>query len=124
MWFWSRVLGPGPSSGTGNTGLNGFAGPTSRIAKNATTQSIVIVAKGSRFPGRFRWIHATAAAYSASTQAQKRIDPSSAPQSEMIVNRSGVERLPTFATYETEKSCVTSATIIAIVATVTRKKFA
>jgi hypothetical protein len=41
----------------------------------------------------------------------------------MIVKSSGVERLPTAATYDTEKSCVTSATTIDPAAMVTSRKF-
>src|ERR1019366_8506914 len=122
MWFCSSGFGPGPSAGTGDTTPNGSAGPTSRIAKKKETKSSVAAAYGTRFPGRRLLIHTTAAAYIERTHAQKRIDPSSAPHSEITVKKSGVARLPTCATYDTEKSCVTSATTIAPVAIVTSAK--
>src|ERR1035437_8226936 len=123
MWFSRSGFGPGPSAGIGDTAPNGSAGPTRRIAKKKETKSSVAAAYGTRFPGRRLLIHTTAAAYIDRTHAQKRIDPSSAAHSEITVKRSGVARPPTCATYDTEKSCVTSAYTIANAATLTRKKF-
>jgi len=51
----------------------------------------------------------TDAVYADRIQPQNRIEPSSAPQSEMTVKNGGVARLPTCATYEMPKSCVSSA---------------
>src|SRR5580704_2026799 len=102
MWFWRSGFGPGPLDGTGDTTPNGSAGPMSRIAKKNEMKSSVAAEYGTRLPGRRLLIHTTAAAYIERTHAQKRIDPSSAPQSEITVNSSGVLRLPTCATYDTE----------------------
>ena len=81
MWFWSNGLGPGAVAGLNPaTPLeNGSAGPKLTIAKNAVTTNITISAQPTRTSSvRLRNRQATAAVKPVSTNAQSRIDPSSA----------------------------------------------
>jgi hypothetical protein len=45
-WFCSSGFGPGPSSGTGETVLNGLAGPAMRKLKKAAQPSQTPIASG------------------------------------------------------------------------------
>jgi hypothetical protein len=58
---------------------------------------------------RSRCRKTTAAVKPARISPQKRIDPSSELQSETMLTQTGVDRLPTWATYEMLKSWVRRA---------------
>ena len=92
------------------------------MRKNAEIPISTAPVYGMSRPATSRLRYITSAAYRLSTQTQKRIEPSSALQSEMTVKNIGVLRLPTCATYDTLKSCVTSAVTIAATATLVRPK--
>src|SRR5687768_10804193 len=84
-WFCSNGFGPGPSGGTGDTRLNGFAGPTRRIRKNTLMSRSTPPAYGTSVPSRCRFWYTTRADRQDSTKIQKRIEPSRAPHSDITV---------------------------------------
>src|SRR5688572_18871330 len=111
-WFCSSGFGPGPSGSGLAIGVHGLAGPAMRKLKKTATAHITPNESERKRPFSWRESQLKANRYSPMIAPQKRIEPSSALQSETMVKTVGVERLPTWATYFTEKSWLSSAATI------------